>query len=520
MHKKPLFTSFPVTSHTDFVMPGGTFVVIKGLKEDGTKYILQALEKGAKTIVIQQGSYLSLEHEQAIIDYQAKILWVENPRQTLALLSAQAAGNPANRLMLFGVTGTKGKTTTSWMLGYLLAGLNKKVAFVTTAGLFLTTDGKKNELDDFELKEYLTTPQPDFLHQFLKLCVEKGIEYVVLELAVHAITFERIYGLSFDGLIFTNLDREHAELYPCMEQYFEEKAAIFRHAKDDAALLIHGDDVYGKRLLARYPEASSFGISKELGFLESGFASNDVIHKKSFDYTGYLVADQCTHQKVVIQDSKKNKTLLTGYSFFPGNYNYTNFLAAAGLLLKKGFDLSPFEGKNVVISPVPGRMEFYSLPNDVICCVDYAHTAGSIEAVLKTMRPFTNRLVAIFGAGGAKDTVKRPLMGKVAACYADQVVITTDNPRHEDPLLIAEQIVAGVLLQDLPKVTIQLDRQQALLAAFEQSIPGTIIMLLGKGGDFGQIRNGVIEPYSERGSIDKIWQMHGSSLEKNHSQSF
>ena len=510
--KKPLFTQFPVTAHTDFITPGGTFVVIKGQKSDGSDYIQQAIIKGAKKIIVEQDVQL----DQAILDLVATrsvaLEYVENARKALAVLSAQAAGNPAERLKLFGVTGTKGKTTTTWMLAHTLKALGKKVACLTTAQIMIFTGNPEETFDEFDLKAPLTTPQPDYLHQFLKLCVDKEIEYVVLEVAAQAMTFHRIDGIMFDGIIFTNLDREHGELYPSMEVYGKEKQKLFAHLKKDGVLLINADDDYGKKLLEQYSHAKSFGLYTQgaYKYTEDGKEYYDLAAHAT--HNGAMTEDTLFEQKVFI-GNPEGKQLKCTYHGFPGIYNFYNFLGGVSLLLEKGFDLAQLTENSIAFGAIPGRLQFYNLPNKAVACIDYAHTAASFEAVLSTMREFTQYLIVVFGAGGGKDSFKRSLMGRAAGKLADYIVITDDNPRDEDPKKIAKQIFDGIKPKHKSKAVIIHDRETASIAAYKESRPQSIIMLLGKGMDEGQMIKGVNHPYSDLGTINLIWSLDAFAKE-------
>ena len=483
MQKKQLFTTFPVTSHTDYVSTGSTFVVIKGQKEDGSLYIKKALERGASTIVVEVGAEFSKEVEQSIAQHGAHVEHVGNARKALAYLSAEAAGHPAKKLKLFGVGGTKGKTTTVSRLAHLLKTLGKRVAFISTA--LVSLDTGKDELAEFDCTGTLTTPQPDYVHQFLKLCVEKGVEYVVLEVAAQAHTFFRLEDIEFEGVIFTNLDREHGELYPCMEQYFSEKQKLFAHVKKGGSVLINADDLYGQRLL----EANTFG-AKSFGVTTTA------------DYDATLLSDTLSEQEVLIEGPKA--AFVCTYQGFPGLYNLSNVVGAVGLLAERGFPIDKLAEKVIAFPVVPGRLEMQQLTNGALAVIDYAHTASSFEHVLSLMRPRTEHLLVVFGAGGGKDIDKRPAMGEVASRLADVVIVTDDNPRFEDPAVITDQIVCGVKVAHKHKVTVLHDRQAAIERAYALSCAGSIIMLLGKGPDDVQIVNGERLFFSEKQVLQKL----------------
>jgi UDP-N-acetylmuramoyl-L-alanyl-D-glutamate--2,6-diaminopimelate ligase len=243
--------TFPVACHTDNIRQGSTFVVIKGFSKDGLEFIPVALEKGATSVVIENGVMLPDSLIELCNAYHARIEYVDNTRKALAELSAQAADYPAKKLKIYGVTGTKGKTSSVWILYHMLCGLGKKAALISTVGNYIGTA---------IFNTGMTTPQPDYIHQFLKLCVESGVTHVVMETAAQATTFFRLETLQLEGLVFTNLEREHKELYNTLDEYFEAKKSICRFLKSDTSLFINYDTVYGKKLLQSYPHATTFSF--------------------------------------------------------------------------------------------------------------------------------------------------------------------------------------------------------------------------------------------------------------------
>jgi len=475
-------THYPVACHTDNITAGSTFVAIRGQKEDGALFIASAIAKGATHIVLQEDTVLPPDVTMLMREHKVTHEYVCDTRLALAQLSAQMAGYPAQKLKIIGITGTKGKTTTSFLLEHILRSAGKKTALTGTV---------KNRIDGYDLSAPLTTPQPDYLHQFLKLCVDHGVEYVIMEVAAQALTLHRVHGIQFDGIIFTNFSHEHLEFYATMADYFAAKKLIFAQAKPDAPLLINADDQTCHVLSAAYAHAITFGLRPSAAIVgKSMAAANGLVMQMHVHAQSFTISN----------------------AHLMGGFNLYNMLAAVGMAYKLGIALTAIQEAVSSFVGVPGRLERHVLKNGASCVIDYAHNPSSYEAVLSLLKSQTNHLIVIFGAGGGRDKLKRPIMGAIAAQYADYILLTSDNPRYEDPQAIVADILAGINPEQHDKVAIQLDRQQAIYQAYALSKPGTIIAILGKGPDEYQIVCGVKTPFSEARIIARLHEIEAEEL--------
>lgn len=450
-------TIFPVTCHTEYVGQGSIFVVINGFKQNGIEYIPQALEKGACGIVVEHTAIIPVTIIDCIKKFGATISYVDNTRLALAQLSAHAAGNPAKHLTVIGVTGTKGKTTTTFLTAHLLHQAGYKTAFTSTV---------HNAIGDQIFNAPLTTAQPDYLHQFLKLCVESGVTHVVMEVAAQALTLHRVDGIQFDVVAFTNFAQEHLEFYADMDAYFTAKQTIFAHRKTNGIAIINGDDAKLAPLSQQYDNCLQFGqnISEKEGYRIT------VTEKSESSLTWHMQYD---HKEY---DATSNYLL--------GTFNSYNATAAWLAAQAVGVDAHTALHALSTFQSVPGRMEKYQLANGAICIIDYAHNPLSYQALLSLLRDMTKHLIVVFGAGGERDPLRRPLMGNAAAQYADYIVLTADNPRSEDPYAIIADIKSGISETDQQeKVVVEIDRAHAIQKAYAQSRSGSIIAILGKGSE-------------------------------------
>lgn len=463
---------FPVTCHTDFVGQGSTFVAIKGMKTDGMLFIKQAIAKGSTVIVIQEDVLLP---EDIINECSAKgiaIQKVANTRIALAELSAAAAGFPAQKLIMFGVTGTKGKTTTSALLAHIFNEAGYVTALLSTAF---------NKVKGATFKAPLTTAQPDYLHQFLKLCVDNGVTHCIIEVAAQALSLHRIHTLQLDGVIFTNFAREHLEFYESLESYFYAKKQIFSYAKPAALLLVNGDDDWCASLPTNY---FRFGINTVSAI------------------QGHLSGNLSCLQGII--EYKQHKVVYSN-PVLVARYNLYNCMAAVGMALLYGISPKVCTQALGTFGGVPGRFETYILQNGTRCIIDSAHNPLSFEAILSSVHAMTQHLIVVFGAGGERDAGRRPIMGSIVSNFAQHIILTSDNPRSEDPQSIINDIMQGIKDVDASKVVIEVDRALAIQKAYALSKPGSIILLLGKGHEEYQIVGKIKQPFSEKAIIAQ-WQ--------------
>ncbi len=463
---------FPVTCHTDFVGQNSIFVAIQGYADNGINYIKSAIEKGARTIVVHQTVLLPDDLCSIIQECNVTVQRVDNTRKALAQLSAQAAGFPARQLKIIGITGTKGKTTTSFLLEHILRCTGYKTALISSA---------QNKMNGTVFPASLTTPQPDYLQQFLKLCVDQGVEYVIMEVAAQALTLHRVEGITFCGIIFTNFSHEHLEFYPDLDNYFRAKCLIFNQATDDAPILINNDNEYCMSLLEQHSHMMSFG-----------FNSTENI------YHGKLLTDAIASIKLQLREYH-----FACHSLF-GTYNGYNVLAAASMALALRISPDDISRAFETFAGVPGRLQEHVLPNGARCFIDYAHNPESFHAVLSTLRALTSQLIVVFGAGGGRDKSKRPMMGCIAAEIADIVMITSDNPRLEDAATIANDIIGDIPQSLTHKIIQELDRKKAIEYAYQLSDQDSIIALLGKGPDEYQIIGTTKHYFSERSIVEQL----------------
>ncbi len=536
-------STFPVACHTDFVGEGSTFVAIEGYADNGVNYIKKAIENGARTIVVHHTTLLSDELSAFMRVRNIILEQVDNTRKALADLSAQAAHYPAQKLKIIGITGTKGKTTTSFLLAHILQTAGYKTALISSA---------QNRIDGHIFPAPLTTPQPDYLQQFLQLCVENDIEYVVMEVAAQALTLHRVEGISFCGIIFTNFSLEHLEFYPNLDEYFRAKCLIFNMALDNAPIVINGDNPACAQLL----KSSSYPYSKLLSlspFALSVFCPQKMYRRgksiiQNYSYYPSIQFYYATLHKITQGERSRRrksqvgffKTAVTSYGFdnplvtlrginqndsiheiqiaiqqnsmqhllhcpqLFGVYNAYNVLAATAMALALDVELSMIQQALQTFAGVPGRLQEHALSNGARCFIDYAHNPESFQAVLSTLRALTQQLIVVFGAGGGRDKSKRPMMGVIAATIADMVIVTSDNPRLEDPIVIAGDIVRDIPESLSHKIIQELDRKYAIEYACERSQQGSIIALLGKGPDEYQIIGTIKHYFSERAIVEQL----------------
>ncbi len=473
---------FPVSSHSQRCGPGSTFVAIEGLIDNGTKYIDDALNRGATKIIIAHNVQLTDALRARIKRDGIELEHVENPRRALALLSAQAAGYPAKKLKLIGITGTKGKTTTTFITNTMLQQFGYKTAMISSV---------YNSIENTILETNMTTPQPDYLHQFFAQCVHHGIEYVVMETAAQAMTFDRITGLEFSVVTFMNLEREHGELYTSMSDYYEAKSNLFNHTGPNTIFIVNADNVYGSNLAETWLKRSIH--CKKIS-----------MHDTNADFFGIFTPskNQSTTWHADIKKKYSAEHVSIDYQKFYGIFNGYNIMTAMAIADACGISLSICAQALDKLPSIPGRFERYTLASGAHVIIDYAHTPASFEALFKTIRPMTHTLIVVFGAGGGKDPIKRPLMGNVSATYADRVIITTDNPRFEDAQKIITDIVAGISSDDYKnKVSIILDREEAIIEALQNAPKDSYVLLLGKGPDEYQLVQGQKTFFSEKAII-------------------
>ena len=353
----------------------------------------------------------------------------------------------------------------------MLHALGKKVALISTVE-------KRIESDFVQIS--LTTPLPDQMHVFLDTCVQRGIEYVVMEVSAQALTLQRVEGIEFDAGVFTNFSHEHLEFYADLQEYFHAKTLLISKIKDPKNMFINIDDKHGEFLQKQNPECSSFSLQDKRATLYGCAHASDV--------------EAPVHVKI-------NEQTYDVYSPLLGQFNVYNLLGVLGIIHGLNINVADVQSSLKGLQHVPGRMEQYKLQNGSRCFIDYAHNPSSFEAVLSTLRSMTSHLIVVFGAAGNRDKQKRPLMGAIAQKYCDVVILTSDNPRDESPVAIAKEVEVGFKFDKHFELYRELNRVKAIEFGYELTKPGSILAILGKGRDEYQIVGDLTFPFKERSII-------------------
>lgn len=463
----------PVTAHTDFVGKNTTFVATPGSKQDGINFVAQALQRGASKIVIQKNSLVPENIQNSINIYKPEIIHVDDCRQALSELSAKAWGYPAKKLNIIGITGTKGKTTSVYLMHHILSSAGYKTAMIS---------GVENIINKKKYEASLTTPLPDYLHAFFYKCVAEGVQFVVMEASAQAFSLMRLSGVEFSGAIFTNLDLEHSEFYPSMDDYFNSKCMLFKQLKEHCPAIINVDNSWGEKLFEFMRKNSRDTKSNSI---ISSICQRQMYREIQPNYNFKILKNNSSGLEILI--SYQNKEYIFSSPNLVGDFNAYNLAGAISLSLELGIYPKTIIDALINFDHVPGRMERYMLANGAMAVIDYAHNPSSFNQILPILKNMTDNLIVVFGCGGDRDKHKRPIMGALAANIADKVIITSDNPRTENLDEIINQIYSGVPQDKKDKVIIESDRAKAIEIGYKLSKKESIIAILGKGPDEYQI---------------------------------
>lgn len=444
------------------VREGHLFVAVKGEKTDGNRFVQQAIRSGVAAV--------ASEHMTGAAQQKVAAILVEDARRFLAEISRVFFDDPAEKLTLTAITGTNGKTTTSYLMESIFESAGLRSCLIGTIGM---------KIGDRSCEARHTTPEAPDLTIFLKQAVEQGCTHGALEVSSHALVLKRVFGTRFKVGIFTNLTQDHLDFHRDMESYYQAKRLLFSSENENRVehAVINIDNPYGRRLVSETDcPAMSFGF-------DAGAAIHVVRCENHVDATDLTL--------------KTPAGEITFHAHMIGKPNVYNVMAATGAALCQG--LAPEQIRNGVeaLRGVPGRVERVKTGQDFSVIVDYAHSPDALENLLNTISGLPHsRLILVFGCGGDRDKGKRPIMGEIAAGMSDLVVATSDNPRSEDPLQILRDIEAG-LSKGPAQYVVEPDRRKAIDSAISLAAPGDVVVIAGKGHENYQILEDRTVPFDD-----------------------
>jgi len=450
------------------VKPGGLFIAIKGFVKDGHDYIDKALENKAAAVISEK-----------LLEKNSAIVQVKNSRKAMASIADLFYSNPTDKITLIGITGTNGKTTTTWLLESILNAAGHKVGVIGTINV--RYNGKVYDT-------LVTTPESIDLQKIFSDMADSGVTHVIMEVSSHAIDLHRVDNCRFDIGIFTNLTQDHLDYHKTMDAYWKCKQLFFtkilasKNPKGAPTAILNTDDKKGLKL-------ADLLKGKRVNVLKVGLGKNSNLTCQKFtnDISGL--------KTTLLRDNSRIEII----SSLTGGFNLENILCAAGAALSLGISLGNIKKGVEDCKNIPGRLERVNNNIERFIFVDYAHTPDALESILKTLEPLkpkqNSKLITLFGCGGDRDPMKRKIMGQIASNYSDVLIVTSDNPRSEDPGKIIKDILAGIDIKDTKKeLVVEPDRKKALKAAVSLSSPGDIIIAAGKGHETYQIlKNGKID---------------------------
>jgi UDP-N-acetylmuramoyl-L-alanyl-D-glutamate--2,6-diaminopimelate ligase len=449
-----------VTHDSRAVGAGSLFVAIPGAKSDGNQFVEQALRRGAVAVASEQPP-------------REGATWVQVPdaREALALLSAGLYGDPAAGLALVGVTGTNGKTTTTYLIDAALRATGRNSALLGTIQYRIGARAQE---------AVRTTPEASDLQALFKEMRQAGCSHAVMEVSSHSLQLKRVHGCAFQAAVFTNLTRDHLDFHGDMESYFAAKKILFESLlKPDGVAVLNADDERAKALAA----------ATRARVIRYGFAEAAEVRASDVQLS---IEGSRFRARTPLGDFAVDSPLL-------GRFNVHNLLAALAAAIGLGLDPAQALGGILSISGVPGRMERVFAGQDFAVIVDYAHTDDALRNLLETVRGLRpRRLITVFGCGGDRDKTKRPLMGAVASRLSDVIVVTSDNPRSEPPEAILDEILLGVSGGRGGERHVIVDRREAIARALELAQKGDAVVIAGKGHEtYQELRDRQV-PFDDR----------------------
>ena len=458
-------------SNSKNVKEGYLFIAIKGFSVDGHDYINNAIEAGAKAIMVQEGCDL----KKIKLPSDVTLIMAKDTRHALAICSCNFYDNPSRKFRLIGVTGTKGKTTTTFMIKEILEKAGYKVGLIGTIATYI--NGKMVS------ESSRTTPESIELQKIFAQMVEAGVEYVVMEVSSQSLKLHRVDGCDFNIAVFTNFSEDHisANEHPDMKDYFESKLKLFKMCDNG---IINVDDLQVSKIPKLFPDSNimTYGIDNYCQML-----AKDITITNSYVDFRVKVSDKNERVKVSI----------------PGRFSVYNALAAICVAKKIGVPSDKVIEALAEIK-VPGRSEMVPNKREIPIMIDYAHSPESLQNILSAVKSYTKgRVISVFGCGGDRDKTKRPIMGEISGKIADFTFITTDNPRTESPEEIVKEIEDGIK-KTKGKYKVVVDRKEAIKEAINMANKQDIIVLAGKGHEPYQEINGKKYPFDERIIVKEI----------------